>query len=881
MSRGREWLSRLAAFVTRRQDPDLRDELQFHLEMTEDRLKAAGVDGAEARRRARLLVGGATQIGEAYGDQRSLPLAETLLQDARYGVRTLLKSPAFTLAALLTLALGVGANTAMFSIVHAVLLRPLPYAAPERLVVLGDRGSDGQPNNIGYTTFQDYRDRARSFDAMVAIRSWTPTLVAEGEAERVPALRVSWNFFAMLGVRPEIGRDFRADEDRPDDWRVVILGNGLWRRRFGGDPNVVGRTIRMNDVEYRIVGVMPADFEPLISARFYSAAELWAPLGYSTALPYACRSCQHLKALGRIRSGVTRDQAIAELNIIRRQLVAEHPTDYDPVQATAEPLHDAIAGRVRLPLLVLLGAVALVMLIACANVASLLLSRAVHRSREIAVRAALGAGRRRLVRQLLTESTMLGLAGGVAGLGLAAAIVQSVGTVAPVSIPRLDRAGLDGWVLAFTVGISIVTGLGFGIVPALRGSSSFRLRDALTSDARTGTTSGSTRARQLLIVGDLAVALVLLIGAGLMLRTVSGLMLVDPGFDPKGVLTAQFSLVGTAYREDSAVFAFQQRLLEKVRALPGVEAAAVAGQIPMGGNFDSWGFHIEGLMHANTAEDPSVQRFSVTPDYFRVMRIPLRRGRLITEADNASAPAVIVVSESAAQLWNGADPIGRRVRIGGPDGPWRTVVGVVGDVRHTSLDERASTGFYAPQAQVTDSFLVLTVKAANQPESLTGAVRGVVRSLDSAVPVYAVATLDELLSKSFADRRFVMRLLGAFSALAVLLAAIGLYGVVSYTVAQRRREMGVRVALGAAPSDILRLVVAGGLGTLAAGLGLGLIAALVLTRVLQTLLFGVGATDPLVLVAAVGALTLVAILAHWLPARRALAIDPAIALRQD
>jgi putative ABC transport system permease protein len=887
MSRLREWVARATGLVSRRRhdrdDQNLNDELQFHLDMMAQQLRRQGMQPDDARREARTRLGGVTQVSEAYADQRTLPRLESLLQDARFGLRMLWRSPGFTIAALITLALGIGANTAIFSVVNTVLLRPLPYADPTRLVVLGDRDQDGRASNIDFTTFSDIRDRNQTFESLALMRSWWPTLVAGGEAERLPAVRVSWTFFSMLGVRPALGRDFRPEEDRPDQRRVVILSDGLWRRRFAADPAVIGRMISMNDVNFQVVGVMPPDFEPLISGHFYGPAQIWAPVGYDTSLRDACRGCQHLKGLGRLRSGVTTDQAIADLNTIRHQLAVEHPTNYPPGEMTAVVLGDEIAGAVRTPLFVLFGAVGFVMLIACANVANLLLSRAMNRSREIAVRAALGAGRARLIRQLLTESTILGLAGGALSLAVAAAVVRSVATIAPVSIPRLDHVAIDGTVLAFTLAISALTGLGFGLVPALRGSS-FRLRESLASDTRTGTGAGSARFRHLLVIADLALALVLLAGAGLMLKSVRGLMLADPGFSADGVLTAQFSLVGEAYREDPAVLAFQNRVLEKVRALPGVEAAALAGQVPMGRNWDTWGFHIEGLMHANTAEDPSVQRYSVTPGYFETMQIPLGRGRLIDASDVTDGLPVVVISESTSKLWSGADPIGRRVRIGGPTSPWRTVVGIVGDVRHVSLDEnsRPATAMYLPQSQVTDSFLVLALRAKTaEPERLTPAVRGILKALDPAVPVYDVARLDDLLARSFADRRFVMRLLGAFSLLALLLAAIGLYGVVSYTVAQRTREVGLRVALGARPSDILRLVFAGGLGTVATGLGVGLCGAFVLTRFLDSMLFNVPANDPTAIGAAVITLASVAVVAHWLPAKRALRIDPAIALRQD
>jgi putative ABC transport system permease protein len=880
----REWSARVRGFIARarHRDAGLADELRFHLEMMEEELRRQGMGPADAHREARLRLGGSTQITEAYADQRTLPRLETILQDIRYACRTLLRTPGFTAAALVTLALGIGANAAIFSVVHTILLRPLPYADPERLVVLGDRGGDGLPSNVGFQTFADFRAQSRAFDQIAAIRSWQPTLVTS-EAERLNAMRVSWNFFVMLGARPALGRDFREEDDRPEHWRVLMLSDGLWRRRFGADPGIIGRTVRMNDQSYEIVGVMPGSFEPLLSAYFYKPAELWAPLGYDSTLPYACRSCQHLKAVGRMRPGLTAEQATADLNRIRAGLMRTFPQEYPAGVMAAMPLQQLLSGQLRGGLYVLLAAVGFVLLIACANVANLLLARAVNRTREMAIRAALGAGRGRLVCQMLTESAVLSLFGGALGVALASLTLPALVSLAPVNLPRLERLGIDRVVLAFAGALSLVTGLLFGVIPALRATSA-RLRAGLAADSRGTVGGGSQMVRRLLVVGDLALALVLLTGAGLMLKSLAHLTRVDPGFRAERVLTLQFSLVGQAYRDDAAVVRFIDRAIEKVRALPGVEGAAASGQIPMGGNGDSFGFHIDGMMHANPADDPSAERYSVTPDYFRLMQIPLRRGRLFTAADSETSLPVMVVSEATARmLFNGDDPIGKRVRVGAPtSGPWRTIVGVVGDVHHADLTIAATPQMYLPQSQFADSYVVLTVKASTRDSAtLVPAVRTALRELDPTVPVYDVATLQDLLARSFAQRRFVMTLLTAFAALALLLASIGLYGVVSYTVAQRTREMGVRMALGAAPSDIMRLVLGSGAGTVAGGLAAGLGCAVLLMRFLETLLFEVNALDPSTLAAAVLTLVAIAAIAHWMPVRRALRVDPATALRQD
>jgi putative ABC transport system permease protein len=885
MSRRREWASRLLGLLrsgggsTRGR---LAEELEFHRQMLEEQHRRRGLSEGDAARAARLELGGVAQIHEAWRDQHGIPAIEMLIHDLRYGSRMLARSPGFTLAAVLTLTLGIGANAAIFTIVDGALLRPLPYASPNRLVTVGDQANDGSSSNVGYTTVLDWRTRSRSFETIAMMRSWLPTLVTNGEAERVPAVRVTANYFEMLGVRPALGRTFTADEDRPEQWRVVLLSDGLWRRRFGADPWIVGKTITMNDRAYRIVGVMPRDYEPILSARYYQPAQMWAPLGYDTSLSYACRSCQHLHAFGRLRRGVTPAQASAELSAVRERMRAEHPDDYAPGNVAVVPLVDAVVGSVRPALYVLSAAVGFVLLIACANVANLLLARSLGRRRELALRAALGAGRGRIVRQLMTESVLLSAIGAVGGVLLAIAAVKGLSSLAPVSLPRLDHISVDGRVLLFTTVMALATGLLCGIVPAFN-SSSVDLLTSLSTDTRTSV-GGSSRARATLVVIDLSLALVLLTGAGLMLRTMASLVRVDPGFDADRVVTMQLSLGGTAYAEDASVVVFQDRLLERLRALPGVEAAALAGQIPFGANFDTWGFHIKGGMKPNPADDPSVQRYAVTLDYFRVMNIPLLAGRSITAMDSATSQPVMVVSATTAKsLWPSGNAIGAQVRIGGhANGPWRTVVGIVGDVHHEDLTTPPEMAMYTPQTQNTDSFLVLTVKAASsQSLALVPAIRGTVREIDPAIPVFDVATMKERLDRAAAPRLFVMRVLAGFAGVSLLLAAIGLYGVVSYTVAQRTREVGLRVALGARPADIRHLVLSGGFALVAAGLAIGLAAALASTRFLGALLFGVSRTDPTTFLSAAGLLSMVALVAHWLPLRRALAVDPTVALRHE
>jgi putative ABC transport system permease protein len=882
LSRWHRLLGGLRALWHRdRLDQELDEELRSYADQSVAATVAAGMTPEQAGRAARLETGSHAALKEYVRDVGWESRLESVAQDARYAARILRRSPAFTCAAIVTLALGIGANTAVFSIVDAVLIRPLPFRSAPALVTVGERTPEGGSSNVGYATLLDWRARSHSFDQLALMRSWMPTLVADGEAERLDAVRVSANYFDMLAVQPALGRGFVVNDDRPESWRVLVLSDAFWHRRFGGDPSVIGRTVTLNDAVFRIVGVMPPRFEPLIEQRYYSVTpEVWAPVGYDTSMRSACRTCMHLKAFGTLRPGVTAAQASLEMSAVQARLRSELPAEYSQDQVAVVPLQDAIAGRVKPALWILFGAVGFVLLIACANVANLLLARAVGRQRELAVRAALGAGRSRLARQLLTEHLLLTVFGAIAGAFLAQFCIDALVRAAPLTIPRLAQVAVDARVLMFTAGTALVTGVLFGLLPAFRGSLIPPQR-VLATDGRT-TTGGAGRARAALVVLDLALALVLLAGAGVMLRTVASLLQISPGFNPERVLTLQLSLVGQAWAEDSAVREFQTRLLDRVRALPGVEGAALAGQVPFGGNGDTWGFHVRGRMKPNPVQDPDAERYSVTPGYFQLMEIPLKSGRLLSDQDTTSSEPVMVVSQEAARaIWGKDDPLGSVVRVGNhASGPWRTVVGVVGDVDHSDIGGPRRPAMYLPQSQVTDSYLVLTIKTAPaQQSSLVAPVRAAVREIDPTVPVYSVEQLETLVARAMDQRRFVMRLLVVFAGIAVLLAGVGLYGVIAYSVEQRTREVGLRLALGATRGDIAWLVLTGGSAVVATGLGAGLLLAIAAVRSLGSLVAGVQPMDPLAIIVAVGVLLAVSLAAHWIPLRRALRIDPAIALR--
>jgi putative ABC transport system permease protein len=800
-------------------------------------------------------------------------------QDVRFAVRSLRHAPGFSLAAVATLAIGIGASTAIGTAAARALVRPLPYPNGDGLVFLGHPNGDGTVGTIGFATVVDWRARLKSFDQLAIIRGWTPTLVEADGAARLQGMKVSWNYFRTLGVRPALGRDFEAGDDDPDHWRVVIISDGLWRRQFQARADIVGQTVSFNSRPFQIVGVMPAGFEPLVSSHFYQRAEIWAPLGYRIGGDSACRSCQHLKLLGHLAAGTSLSSAMAELDQVHADLRRQYPAEYAAQAPVGLMLQDELTRTIRTPLRVLLGAVFFVLLVSSANVASLLLARATTRERELAVRSALGASWSRIVRQLITESMVLAVVAGVSGLVLARWGLTLLAEYAPVSLPRLDQAPADPVLLLLAIGAAALALVIFGVMPALL-SARMNLEAALRSTQVAGYRRAMT-AREWLMAGQVAIALIFVAGAGLMYRTVDRLLHVDTGFKTENVLSLGVSLVGPAWAQDSAVRTFQQDLVDRVKALPGVESAALAGQVPLGGNYDRWGFHIDGQPDRG-AEAPQAERFSVTPDYFSTMHIPLRAGRLITAADTADGMPVVLVNETAAKvLWPDRSPLGTKVRLGGRPNALRTVVGIVGDVRHYALSEPATPQVYLPQQQMTDSFLMLVVRASQDPAALVAPIRQTVTAIARDVPVYDVATLDERLDRSLAARTFLLFLLGLFAVTTLVMAAMGLYGVVSQNVGARGREFGIRVALGAARADILWLVLRRGLLFVALGVGAGLGASLALGRALGTQLYETTPTDPLTLGGSVALLLAIGLLAHVGPLRRATRVDPVVALRNN
>jgi putative ABC transport system permease protein len=809
---------------------------------------------------------------------------DALWQDIRYGARRLARSPGFTLVAVLTLALGIGANSAIFSVVNAVLLRPLPYAEPDRLLtVFHFYPSLGKLEaGMAAPTFQELREEARIFDRVGARQWWTTSLTGHGHPEQLQGGQVSGEFFATLGVPAAIGRTILPEEAEEQRKNVVVLGHGLWQRLYGGDPAAVGRTVQLSGEAYEIVGVMPAGFRDPISA----GAQIWRPIAF-TPQQLQARTNEFMSLVARLTPGVAPERAERELAALAERLKTDNPGEYPPDWSLrGRTLDRQLTGNVRPALLVLLGAVGFVLLIACANVANLLLARASARHKEVAIRSALGATRADLARQHLVESVLLALLGAAIALVLASLGVQALVALNPDGLPRADEIAIDGTVLLFTLGVAVLTGLLFGLVPALRATRT-DLQRTLREGGRGGAANaGGHTVRRVLVVAQVALALTLLVGAGLLIRSFARLQSVDPGFEAENLLTFNLTLPPASYGSDTAQIAFFNEALARIRAVPGVQGVGASSVLPFSGGVSTASFGVEGLALGAVQPDPWGDIRIVNHGYQEALRVPLLRGRFFTEQDRAgSRPVVVVDREMAERYWPGQDPLGKRLALdtdpqtGAPQ--WKEIVGVVEHVDHEGLGGERRVQLYLPYRQTATGSLGVAIRASGDPRRLLGSVRAALATVDPALPLSGVHTMEDLLSSSLGQRRFVMLLLGLFAAIALLLASVGIYGVVSFDVARRSQEIGIRMALGAEHTRVLRLVMRQGILLVAAGVALGLLAALALTRLLASQLYGIGTADPLTFGAVAALLLGVAVLATLVPARRAARVDPVVALRAE
>jgi putative ABC transport system permease protein len=806
----------------------------------------------------------------------------TIWLDVRYAVRVFLKSPAFTAVALVALALGIGANTAIFSVVHAVLLRSLPYGEPERLVVVWeqDRRRPGRNNVTSPANFVELRNQAQSFESMAAFYDWRFNLTGAGQPVEVPVQVTTGGLFGVLGAQAALGRTYTVEDVQANRDDVAVLSHGFWQSQFGGAPDVVGKTVALNGEQVEIIGVMPADFKWFVkeNSRGGKPAAMWVP----TALPIA--RGRYVQAVGRLRPGVSLEAARAEMQTVGARLEQQAPDYNTGLAVNLVPVRDQFAGELKKPLMILLGAVGFVLLIACANVANLQLARAASRSKEISIRAALGAGRGRVIRQLLTESVLLAAAGGALGLGVAVWGVDALVALSPPNLIAASEVRVSVPVLAFTFGVSLVTGVVFGLLPALE-AARFDPNDVLKEAGR-GTTGGprGRRLRGAFVVAQMALALVLLVGAGLMIKSFSRLQAVDPGFDPGNLLTMRVDLPASKYEEDPAIVAFYRQAVERLSALPGVRSATAINYLPFYSGLGArTRFHIDGREAARPGEEPSTDVRVTDENYFRTLNIPVLRGRTFTAQEAAENRPVVVISEALARKYfPGEDPVGRRIAVEMQENPpMMEIIGVVGDVRYDKLDGELYPMAYETMPQLTYNAMTFVVRADGDPLALASAARREVQQIDADLPLADVRTLQSWIGESVSRTRFGTLLLAVFAAVALLLAAVGIYGVMSYSVAQRQHEIGIRMAMGAQRRDVVRLVVGHGLILTGVGIALGAIGAFALTRLIAGLLYGVSASDPAIYAAVALLLAAVALLACYVPARRATRVDPMEALRYE
>lgn len=811
---------------------------------------------------------------------------QTLISDLRYAVRVLFKSKALTAVALLTLALGIGVNSAIFSVVNAIVLRPLPYSQSQDLMVIwGDLHKPGlEEIEISALELRDFQQQCQAFDQIAAYSTDGFNLTGGDQPERLRGAAISANLFPTLRVQPHLGRNIAAEEDVYGNDRVVVLSYSLWQRRFGGDPSVVNSTIQLDGRTMNVVGVMPADFH--FPDR---ESEVWIPLAFTPDLfEEDNRGSHFLNVIARLRPGVTTAQAQTDLNTVTARLSSEHTATYrGGFSARVRSLHEELVGDLRRAMLVLLGAVGLVLLIACANVAHLRLASATSRYREFAIRAALGARRARVVRQFLTESVLLSLVGGAVGLALAVWVVRALVLLMPKDTPRLEEIKLDYRVILFTLGTSLLTGIIFGLAPAFQAART-NLNDVLKEAGRSGgDTSRRLRLRNLLVISEFALSLVLLIGAGLMIKSLLRLQEVKPGFEPAHLLTMRITLPSTKYENFNQSRAFFEQLFDRLGARPDVESAGAINLLPFGGGGGDRSFSIEDQPTPAGHSRPDEQVRFVSPNYFHTMQIPLLSGRDFTRRDLPDTPPVAIVNSAfARKFWADGNAIGKRISFSSKNPKWYEIVGIVGNVKHRGLDLVDSPELYIPAFQPLFADgnvpgMYVAVRTVNEPSLAAGAMRNEVAAIDRDQPVSSLMTMDQRISDSVAPRRFNMFILGLFAALALVLAAIGIYGIMAFSVVQRTHEIGVRMALGAGTSDVLKLVLRNGLGLALIGIVVGLVTAFAATRVLSSLLYDVSATDPFVFVIDAVLLAVAALLACYIPARRATKVDPLVALRYE
>ena len=872
-------------------ETELEDELRFHFERQVEKNKQAGMSPEDAMRRARLAFGGETQVMQDCREARGTRLAETLIQDLRYGLRAMHKSPAFFAIAALTLALGIGASTAVFSLVNAILLKPLPYPNARQVVMLWRNGPLAGIGDMPWAP-GEYSVLARlgpAFQRMGAFKKDSFNLTGVSNPELLEGVRVTAGFFPVLGAAPELGRIFTADEDQPGHQRVVVLSNRLWRSRFGADPSILGKNLQLNGASYAVIGVMPASFtfpnQEGIPALLDLPREtqIWVPL----ALPANPKGANELGVIGLLKPDGSLTGVEADLNVFEAALEKEIPQEKGWSTHTVALMRQTVSDA-KLPLLLLLGAVSVVLLIACANVAGLMLNRFLGRRRELTLRAALGAGRRRIVQQLMTESLLLAAAGGAMGIGLAETILVAVKQFAPGTIPHLQEAGLDLRVMAFSLGVTLATGFLFGLAPAM-GATEMNLVEALKEGGqRSGGSANAPRMRNALLVGQVAMAMVLVIAAGLLARTFYSILRTNAGFDATRVVAFELPLPVPKYADTGRMAELYRQVLLRLQCMPAVEGAGFSSVVPMGGAPDGTVIRIPGHPATNRAEQPYANYAFISPGYFRTIGAPLLRGRDIGDADTLNAaPVTIINAAMAKRFFPGEDPIGKQVGVGSTKIPLRTIVGVVGDIKQASLRESPDPEMFVPTAQneikVWPSMQTMqfAVRTRVNDAAIAESVRIAVRAVDPELPVAKFVTLTTLVDASMSADRFAVVLVGSLGLLALILASVGMYGVISYSVLQRTAEIGIRIALGAERSQIFVMILRNGSRLAMAGIGIGIIAALLATRLMARFLYGVQPTDPVTFAAVSSLLIVVALLACYVPARRAMKVDPMVALRYE